>query len=394
MSGLNDDIDGDYLSDDQKDPQDYVGENNAQAKVSDETTPTTPVTFVVTGDPTPMDEAPTTQEIFGDNVEDGKLPALKMTAIFDESETNAIKDADSIFSNIKGFGAISRSDIMAFESIAPGIVTEDYPKEFYTESPTKTMFDKSIAMMSGKIGSMRNAQIENCIASFEELQAGIEKTKAWIAETNLNKFELRNKFVSGMLDLIDNNSDADKKVIPGFEKTIKGVMDSNYSYLGNTFDISYSRSEGMPLVYRLAKKTYDMYMDKSVQPIIHCFSRGSEITKAILSPQPVEDGDEEGATVRSMLVFTSSESERALFNIVLEVLEGISENLAKKIELLKTSSEKETVVDECGTYLKTVQPLVTRLNMISIKLVQFEHSNIEFVKCLLNTLYGSAMTAA
>lgn len=397
MSGLNDEIDDDdFLSDNKTEAKDYKAPGKDITEGTKDLPQSPPVTFVVSGEPTDMEETPTAKDLFGDVIEPGKLPNLELTAIFNNEIPNKIEDASSVFQNIKGFGAISRSDILAFESIMPGIITEDTPAAFYTETPTKTMFDKSVALMSNQISSLSNTQKSTCVAGFKELQEAVEKTRAWLGEVNLNKLELRRDHVTNMVDLIDKNPAAQTYILPGFERTTKDLLDSSYEYLGGTGDFGYSRSSGQPLMYSLAIKAHKQYTDRSLQTVLNCYSDDGEITEDSLNylfsnSQPIIAEGERQPTIRQMMSFTGSEAERDLFNSILSILEDISKEIETKLNSLNT---EEVVLSKYAESYTSLKNSVLKLSDLSIKIVQFEHTNIEFVKCLLNVLYSAVKPAA
>lgn len=397
MAGLNDDVDDDdFLSDNKTEAKDYKAPGKDITEGTKDLPQSPPVTFVVSGEPTDMEETPTVNDLFGDVIEPGKLPNLELTAVFNNEIPNQIEDASSVFQNIKGFGAISRSDILAFESIMPGIITEDTPATFYTESPTKTMFDKSVALMSSQISSLSNTQKSACIAGFKELQEAVEKTQTWIGKVNIDKAELRKDHVLNMVDLIDKNPAAQTYSLPGFERSAKDLLGSSYEYLGGTSGFGYSRSEGQPLIYSLAIKAYSQYKDKSLQKVLNTYASDNEITEDTLNylfgktPPIIEEGEQQ-PTIRQMLSFTGSDSERDLFNSILGILEDVSKEIETKLNSLNT---EEVVLSDYAQSFATLKNSVLKLSDLSIKIVQFEHINIEFVKCLLNVLYGAVESVA
>jgi hypothetical protein len=377
MSGLNDGIDEEFGFEDEKQS---TSSNVLNVKVTDK--------------PVPEEETPSVTDLFGENIEAGKVPSIVIKPEFSNDINNNISDANDVFNSIKGFGAISRSNITAFESIMPGTIGSSNPVEFYSETPTKTMFDKSIVLMDTQINTVTDSQVSSLKNSLEYLKTEIEKTKSWIGHININRDEIKTNYVDNIFDLIKNNSDSKTRIIPGFNKTIEGVINSTVYYVDQTSEIAYS---GNPKIKASIDKLSDTYKDRWLQYVLYCFGQDIPVTKdKLLLPTPFVIGEENPhPTMKKILEFTGSVSERELFNTLLEMVETCSLVIEDKIKLLENNSlEKTQLLEQSSNAVEKVKNTLTRVNTISVKLIQFEFYNIEFVKGLLNILYGAVKPSA
>lgn len=171
MAGLNDDVDEGLPPEDEPDengvtlPRATYGRQVTQqpATLPDGVVPPNnnsgqpeprKVTLITSDDlhaEEPNTNGPTAEELFGRDVVPGKLPNLKADFVVITQKRDSLTDLSQAAGDIRNKAVISQEDARTLDSIAPGLIHEDNPIEYYTQQPSQTNFRNTLTSVEKRL---------------------------------------------------------------------------------------------------------------------------------------------------------------------------------------------------------------------------------------------------
>ena len=121
----------------------------------------------------------------------GEVPQFAPVFIEQKEQAEQLVDLAATQNQIQSQGAISVENALVVDSLMPGFINDNNPKELFTKSPTKTQYSESLLSIAAQVDSQ-----------YAQLKSSIEETTAkFYTAANETRTRLMGLMVCGLTDL-------------------------------------------------------------------------------------------------------------------------------------------------------------------------------------------------
>lgn len=121
----------------------------------------------------------------------GEVPKFAPVFLEQKEQAEHLVDLATTQNQIQSQGAISVENAVVIDSLMPGFINENNPKELFTKTPTKTQYNESLLSIASQVDSQ-----------YVQLKSSIEETTAqFFTAANETRTRLMGLMVTGLSDL-------------------------------------------------------------------------------------------------------------------------------------------------------------------------------------------------